>query len=222
MDNAKKTSGTCQACFRLIALKGERMVHHGYERPGHGYIVGDCWGVGAKPYELDVSVTKTWLAEVSGGILPRLRAREEEVKTCTVLERMVTDYVRGYVPGTSRRYMITVTYRKGEKVTDRNAVSWASSFESARDYMLRGIRQSIEDAERLAKELTKRVAEWKYAPEKLVKTERKGATVHDPDPRFTYAPVCRRTIRSTSGHAVIAKTPSETTCARCLARRRPE
>ena len=27
------------------------MVHHGYKRPGHGYIFGDCYGVGYPPYE---------------------------------------------------------------------------------------------------------------------------------------------------------------------------
>lgn len=41
----------CQICEREQALTTDgKMVHHGYERPGHGWIIGDCFGVGHKPY----------------------------------------------------------------------------------------------------------------------------------------------------------------------------
>ncbi len=48
--------GHCPICGKLQKIKkagnGYKMVHHGYQRPGHGYIVGDCFGVGHSPYEL--------------------------------------------------------------------------------------------------------------------------------------------------------------------------
>jgi len=62
---AKRTranTGTCAVCFRNIKLvrKGEStvMALHGYNRPGHGFIVGRCWGGDHPPYELSSEATK--------------------------------------------------------------------------------------------------------------------------------------------------------------------
>ena len=55
MSNEKETStryiGTCAACGRSIKVRDGKLVHHGYERPGHGYIEGDCFGVHYEPHE---------------------------------------------------------------------------------------------------------------------------------------------------------------------------
>lgn len=41
----------CQICERKQALDLHgNLVHHGYKRPGWGYIQGDCMGVNHKPY----------------------------------------------------------------------------------------------------------------------------------------------------------------------------
>jgi len=46
-------TGTCGACEGNVKRDARgRMVHHGYQRPGFGYIVGDCLGVGTVPWEL--------------------------------------------------------------------------------------------------------------------------------------------------------------------------
>lgn len=43
---------TCAFCWRVHAVDSNgRLVHHGYQRPGHGSIVGDCNGVGELPWE---------------------------------------------------------------------------------------------------------------------------------------------------------------------------
>lgn len=44
-------TGECQVCegWQCMTRDG-KMVHHGYRRPGHGSIVGDCFGVGHLPY----------------------------------------------------------------------------------------------------------------------------------------------------------------------------
>jgi hypothetical protein len=51
--------GTCIVCQREIAVRptikydcGQALVHHGYRRPGHGFIVGDCFSVDLPPHEL--------------------------------------------------------------------------------------------------------------------------------------------------------------------------
>jgi hypothetical protein len=42
--------GRCGVCEGDYKLLSGRLVHHGYRRPGHGYIVGDCFGVARLPY----------------------------------------------------------------------------------------------------------------------------------------------------------------------------
>jgi hypothetical protein len=59
----RENTGTCGACFRNIKLvrKGDDVVLmalHGYNRPGHGYVIGKCWGGEHEPYELGTSATK--------------------------------------------------------------------------------------------------------------------------------------------------------------------
>lgn len=48
-----KPGKTCPVCERKHQLHNDRMVHHGYQRPGDGSgIIGDCFGVGYLPYEV--------------------------------------------------------------------------------------------------------------------------------------------------------------------------
>lgn len=69
--NAGKV-GVCPVCERLQKLSWNRkskdghptMVLHGYERPGYGYIVGDCFGVGYPPWELSPEGAEAWLKEL--------------------------------------------------------------------------------------------------------------------------------------------------------------
>ena len=62
--------GTCQACMGEFKVSGGIMVLHGYRRPGHGQVVGQCAGAGVAPYEYDCELTKLIAAE----------AREDEAK----------------------------------------------------------------------------------------------------------------------------------------------
>ena len=51
--------GICQACLGEFHVHSSKMVLHGYKRPGHGSIEGDCEGVGHPPYELSCELQKT-------------------------------------------------------------------------------------------------------------------------------------------------------------------
>jgi hypothetical protein len=52
-DTVTRYVGNCQLCEGDFKLTGaSQMVHHGYKRPGHGNIEGDCPGVFRLPYEL--------------------------------------------------------------------------------------------------------------------------------------------------------------------------
>ena len=90
----RDNTGTCACCFRNIKLNPSKeeidrnrsvkvaldlnaalptdiqkmdrpkMVLHGYNRPGHGYIVGSCLGMGYSPYELSCEGTRVLLVNV--------------------------------------------------------------------------------------------------------------------------------------------------------------
>lgn len=65
----RENTGSCPCCFRNIKLKAQSgrehplMVNHGFQRPGWGYIVGNCIGVGWPPFELSPDGTKHLLKE---------------------------------------------------------------------------------------------------------------------------------------------------------------
>lgn len=51
LENPNKIVRTCACCFRQIAVQGNRMVHHGYERPWDGMQTASCNGIRYKPLE---------------------------------------------------------------------------------------------------------------------------------------------------------------------------
>ena len=52
LENPDKIVKTCSCCFRGIALAGQTMAHHGYERPGYGSQTSSCMGIRFKPLEV--------------------------------------------------------------------------------------------------------------------------------------------------------------------------
>lgn len=72
--------GSCQLCEGDFKLHGGKLVHHGYKRPGHGEIVGDCPGVAHLPYEVSCELVKSYKARLDASI-PVLKARLEDLKT---------------------------------------------------------------------------------------------------------------------------------------------
>lgn len=59
-----KPRDECQVCAGTYALDATgKLGHHGYERPGCGWIVGDCAGVREKPFPATDALER-WLARV--------------------------------------------------------------------------------------------------------------------------------------------------------------
>jgi hypothetical protein len=57
--------GECQICqHRQILDSRGKLVLHGYERPGRGYIVGDCFGVGHPPWEVACDRLAEWIEQL--------------------------------------------------------------------------------------------------------------------------------------------------------------
>lgn len=67
--------GTCQACFGEFKVSDQFkvIVLHGYQRPGNGYIIGDCDGHGHAPFEYD--------CEFTGEVIERHRVRILQLQT---------------------------------------------------------------------------------------------------------------------------------------------
>jgi len=66
-----KTVGFCAICERDIAASKDKLVlvHHGYKRPGHGFIQGDCLCAKASPYELSCEPLKYYLVMLRPSLL---------------------------------------------------------------------------------------------------------------------------------------------------------
>lgn len=101
--------GICQICeaehklttdaFPSLGLYGEehKVVHHGYKRPGHGSIVGDCDGVGCAPYEVSCEQTKAYrlrVAQHRGVVIARIAA----LNAGEILELHERSWRRGEAP----------------------------------------------------------------------------------------------------------------------------
>jgi hypothetical protein len=88
MPKTTRHLGTCAACEREIKVRDGKLVHHGYERPGIGYIVGDCLGVGYPPHELSPEVAQM-LAEYAERDIERLGRMLDDLPNVETLPRHV-------------------------------------------------------------------------------------------------------------------------------------
>ena len=77
----KEGTGTCPACFRNIKLdvhsRAGRMVLHGYQRPGIGYVIGNCFGVGHHPYETSREGVDAYIERI---LQPELKKSTERLR----------------------------------------------------------------------------------------------------------------------------------------------
>lgn len=118
------TQGTCQCCFggyetRQKGDKGDfRLVLHGYQRPGDGYIIGDCRGHGHVPYEVSCEQTKVFREELKG-ILAAREERREQLQTDKVPTLTASVSTGKRIPDTNPRhrgYGMTVEEHKDVEV----------------------------------------------------------------------------------------------------------
>lgn len=90
---------TCQCCGMHFVVRNGNIVLHGYNRPGVGYIVGDCFGHGYPPFEVSrdrlgeyINVLVAGLVAIEAGI-DRLRAKPESITVAT--RKGYKDYRQG-------------------------------------------------------------------------------------------------------------------------------
>jgi hypothetical protein len=150
--NASKTRyiGFCPVCERYIKCHHVRghyvLVHHGYERPGEGYIVGDCFGVGHEPHEISPRLAQLY-ADTLRTMLAETQERLAELPRITKLT--FTDY-----------------NRKTHTI-DRSDRDWDRRFDEHK----RGLEYRIQSIEADVRRMQRHVKTWEPLPLKTVQEE---------------------------------------------------
>src|SRR5262245_56903099 len=152
--------GTCPVCEGRIKVGSGNLVHHGYQRPGYGHILGDCFAVGCLPHETSPDTAKQYLAEV---ILPRLTtqiATKARVETAKVLS-----YTYERRVGRDQKVPVMVqvkqgdvfTYHSDEVTKDCHSIP---SFDDVRRVQLANLEREIRALESENERLTKLIDTW--------------------------------------------------------------
>ena len=158
---ATRYIGNCQICEADQKLHQERMVHHGYRRPGHGSIVGDCPGVGEVPYEVSCDLVKSYKANVESQLvglrkhLATLKASKvgylTEMKHVGGWGRMGQNVIIEYIAGVTEPY------------------HWAQAVQHATFEVESNIRQCEHEIDRC----TRRINAWSRKPIRTVEEEQR-------------------------------------------------
>jgi len=113
--NPDKDVKTCPCCFRAIAVRGGKMVHHGYERPGNGQQTGSCWGIRYAPLEVSTEGLE-WLIGFHDQKLKEDKLQLKNLPNATklsILERRPQLKLETYTP-TDQGWRKAYEARKGE------------------------------------------------------------------------------------------------------------
>jgi hypothetical protein len=147
----KGNTGTCPVCFRRQKLAPKSkfgsdrsrpgMVLHGYERPGFGFIDGNCSGVGWPPFELSSEGTES--------MIPFLTRQIHTTESGPLLSDpdSVTSLVDKY------------NVRKLHLKADTDPSHWEQLLKSA----VSKAKESLEGLTSLKKELEGKIRSWKPA-----------------------------------------------------------
>jgi hypothetical protein len=171
-----KNLGTCPCCFRnQKTLKGARMVHHGYNRPGHGYIVGDCFGVKYPRFEDSCEGTVAYRDCLQGirtrkqEYLGQLERQEVESLTHSYTANRDPEgnrYKNQWGQAETREFHVTVS-RGAAEVGPRYSASQHAhipSFEDLREQAMSNCRRDIAALTAHVAELETAIANWKPVP----------------------------------------------------------
>lgn len=118
-------TGTCPCCFANVKLRNGNIVLHGYQRPGLGYTVGSCFGVGYEPYEVSTKGTEAAQAQFQR-TLESLQGRLEKLTSPDFSDPLYT--TRGY-----GRHKHRVEVLKAESPYDWESLRKSAVYSTERD-----------------------------------------------------------------------------------------
>jgi hypothetical protein len=86
-------TGTCGVCEQNVKMRDDqRLVHHGFQRPGDGMIHGDCFGVGYRPHELSSEAASDFVEKLLKPRAERLRQRLNDLREGKVAEIQINQF----------------------------------------------------------------------------------------------------------------------------------
>lgn len=113
--NPNKDVKTCPCCFRSIAVRGGKMVHHGYDRPGDGHQTDSCWGIRYAPLEVSTEGLE-WLIGFHDQKLKEDKLELKNLPNATKISILVQNprlKLETYTPE-DKGWKKAYDYRKGE------------------------------------------------------------------------------------------------------------
>lgn len=140
--------GTCQACFGEFKVNetSKLIVLHGYQRPGIGFILGNCEGHDHTPFEYDFQLTKTII------VRHQQRAMQQSAYLARLNDGKVTELER-----TWRDYNTTTRrYDDKSELIGPTSTHWEWTFKSE----VRLTEAKIEHHTRFAAFLQAKVDAW--------------------------------------------------------------
>jgi hypothetical protein len=196
---------TCPACFAVQALRGGRLVQHGYRRPQHWHQnVGTCAGTGRPHFGTEAG------RDYTASVVEGLRASAVNLSG---LAGRVRDGECRVVLGTKRE-------RVGGQMVTREVVIENPTSTDIAAYVQR-LRAQAEQCRLAAGELEVKVAQWQPAEPVAVAVAEQAPTMH-----------FRARFYGRSGHHACASSamgaqqwkpttenPDEVTCERCKQRK---
>jgi len=146
--------GTCAICtgtFKVHATRGRHeLVTHGYQRPGHGYIVGLCFGAYKSPYELSSEACSLYKTQL-------VRERADREKRIAKLEARESDEL--WEPSSYRPQK----YERG-----------TPGYERVREQIIGSLKYEIRRIDEDQKRMTQLIASWTLKP--LLEVDEEGRT----------------------------------------------
>lgn len=162
--------GWCPVCERDIKVRDDRLVHHGYQRPGVGYIVGDCFGVGYEPYELSTTCCEEFLKLVRNRVkmyADNLRVLESQRGPEFLYFEHYDIEKRQYIRDRSGQAVtLKLTHDEADSLAAQLA-SWDAYRYSWEKVLARTIDQTrsmLSDWEREERRIEQLIAEWRPKP----------------------------------------------------------
>lgn len=218
-----KLAGTCSVCLRILQLRGDRPIRHGFSAVGvrhgqsGGYHTGPC--AGTQYPHLGISTEGTvWALD---------RERKSLAQRDEALARLATNPDFTWHP---KKY----DTRLGRSITDfsqpivvkygadRDYSTGAPSYDSLHRTMTVQLKSEREMIERAIAEYERVLASWSPAKYPVTVTAKKIETVHMATPRKHTrfgeweGVLCRFTRPGyASDKLVKTKDPAEVTCKRC-------
>lgn len=148
-----KPRDECQICEGTFACHNGVLGHHGYKRPGWGFIVGDCTGVDHKPFPATDALVK-----YRESLDRYIEGRKNAMKRIKKAETLDYEYKDGPSWDKSTK-TITVPIAKGFKggFIEGHKHRFFPTFEELKGYEIKSVERELDHAANEAKRIDARI-----------------------------------------------------------------